>query len=397
MKLLFFDCFSGASGDMILGALLDAGASEERVRSTLDLLGLQGWELEISEVQRGSLRSTRATVTTHEDGTARTHREIDAILEAADLDVSTRDRAKAVFDVLARAEGRIHATAPEDVHFHEVGGLDAIVDVVGCSAALEDFLPARIVTSPIATGTGIVQSSHGALPLPAPAVTEILRTCGASLVARGERELVTPTGAALLAVFTDRFGSMPPMTPEGTGYGAGAGEGELPNVLRIITGESVDEASATPGDATAILIETNLDDMSPELVPYVIESLLQAGAYDAWVSPISMKKGRPGYTLSTLCAPVKKYHLMEIIFRETTTLGVRATVVERTIADRVWTEVEVAGQKIRVKIGSRHGDVISTAPEYEDVVAASHVTGLPLKEIYGRALHKAMQEADSGD
>jgi pyridinium-3,5-bisthiocarboxylic acid mononucleotide nickel chelatase len=157
------------------------------------------------------------------------------------------------------------------------------------------------------------------------------------------------------------------------------------------------DESATPADATAVLIETNLDDMSPELVPYVIESLLEAGAYDAWVSPISMKKGRPGYTLSTLCAPVQKWHLMEIIFRETTTLGVRTTVVERTVADRHWTEVEVAGQKVGVKIGSRHGDVISTAPEYEDVLAASRATGLPLKEIYGRALHKAIQQTDSGD
>jgi pyridinium-3,5-bisthiocarboxylic acid mononucleotide nickel chelatase len=397
VKLLYFDCFSGASGDMILGALLDAGASEERVRSSLDLLGLQGWELQISDVQRGPLRSTRATVTAHEDGTSRTYAEVVVILEAAGLSASIKERAKAVFEVLARAEGRIHATPRDEVHFHEVGSLDAIVDIVGCCAALEDFLPARIVTSPITTGTGTVQSSHGALPLPAPAVTEILQSCGAALIARGTRELITPTGAALLAVFTDTFRSLPPMTLEGTGYGAGAGQGgELPNVLRVITGESLNEI-APPRDGTAILIETNLDDMSPELVPYIIESLLEAGAHDAWVAPIAMKKGRPGYTLSTLCAPVKKWHLMEIIFRETTTLGVRVTAVERTIADRHWTEVEVAGHKVRVKIGTRHGDVISTAPEYEDVVAASRATGLPLKEIYGRALHKAMQEADSGD
>jgi uncharacterized protein (TIGR00299 family) protein len=395
MKVLYFDCFSGASGDMILGALLDAGASEERIRSSLDLLGLQGWELEISQVQRGPLRSTRAEVIAHEDGAVRTHREIGGILDRANLGVAIKERAKAVFEVLARAEGRIHATPAEEVHFHEVGGLDAIVDIVGSCAALEEFLPARIITSPIATGTGLVQSSHGDLPLPAPAVTEILQTCGASLIARGERELITPTGAALLAVFTDAFGALPPMTLEDTGYGAGAGEGELPNVLRVMTGESLNE-TATQESAT-ILIETNLDDMSPELVPYVIDSLLEAGAHDAWVSPISMKKGRPGYTLSTLCAAVKKWHLMEIIFRETTTLGVRATVVERTIADRHWTEVEVAGQKVRVKIGSRHGDVISTAPEYEDVVAASRSTGLPVKEVYGRALYKAIQETDSGD
>jgi uncharacterized protein (TIGR00299 family) protein len=395
VKLLYFDCFSGASGDMILGALLDAGASEERVRDSLQALGLQGWELQISEVQRGPLRSTRAIVTADEDGTARSHREIAAILDRARLDPAIKERSKAVFELLARAEGRIHATPPEDVHFHEVGGLDAIVDIVGCCAALQHFLPALVVTSPIATGTGTVQTAHGELPLPAPAVTEILQTCGASLSARGQRELITPTGAALLAVLTDRFDSMPPMTLEGSGYGAGAGEGELPNVLRVITGESLDEPTGLTADAIAILIETNLDDMSPEFVPYVIESLLEAGAYDAWVTPISMKKGRPGHTLFALCAAVKKWHLMEIIFRETTTLGVRATTVERTIADRHWTEVDVAGQKVRVKIGSRHGDVTTTAPEYEDVVSAARVTGLPLKEIHARALHAAMQEADS--
>jgi pyridinium-3,5-bisthiocarboxylic acid mononucleotide nickel chelatase len=382
---------------MILGALLDAGASEERVRSSLGLLGLQGWELEVSEVQRGPLRSLRAAVATYEGGTARTHRDIAGIIEGTGLRSSVKERAKAVFEVLAQAEGHIHAAHPDDVHFHEVGGLDAIVDVVGCCAAVEDFLPARIVTSPIATGTGTVQTAHGELPLPAPAVAEILQERGAALIARGEHELITPTGAALLAVFTDSFGPMPPMALERTGYGAGAGDWQLPNVLRVMTGRSLDGSIPIQADQTAIVIETNLDDMSPELVPYVIESLLEAGALDAWITPISMKKGRPGYTLSTLCAPVKKWHLMEIIFRETTTLGVRVTAVERTIADRHWTEVHVAGAKVRVKVGSRHGDVVTIAPEYEDVVAASRATGLPLKEVYGRALHKAMQQSDSGE
>jgi uncharacterized protein (TIGR00299 family) protein len=393
LKALYFDCFSGASGDMILGALLDAGASEDQVRASLDAIGVQGWKLELSQVQRGPLRSSRAEISVAEGGGQRSHRDIVALLDRASLAPAIRERSKSVFGALALAEGRIHSVPPEDVLFHEVGGLDAIIDVVGCCAALEHFLPARIVTSPIATGGGLVQTAHGPLPLPAPAVTEILQGSGAALVERGDKELITPTGAALLSVFSDGFGSIPPMTIEGSGYGAGAGGGEVPNVLRVLTGELIDEpGSEVPA---AILIETNLDDMAPELLPYVIDSLLEAGAYDAWITPILMKKGRPGFTLSALCAPVTQWHMMEIVFRETTTLGMRVTPVQRAVADRHWTEVEVAGQKVRVKVGSRHGDVISTAPEYEDVLAASKATGIPLKEIYSRALHKATERADS--
>jgi uncharacterized protein (TIGR00299 family) protein len=377
---------------MILGALLDMGASEDRVRASLDALDLQGWNLQVSQVQRGPLRSTRAEVSVDGDGGERSYRDILAILDRAPLATPIKERAGAAFGVLAAAEARIHSEAPEDVHFHEVGGLDAIIDIVGSSAALEEFLPARIVTSPIATGTGLVQTAHGMLPLPAPAVTEILQASGgAALVGRGHRELITPTGAALLAVFSDDFGALPAMSLEGTGYGAGAGDGEVPNVLRVLSGELLNESASSE----TILLETNLDDMAPELLPYVTDSLLAAGAHDAWVTPILMKKGRPGFTLSALCPPVTKWHMMEIIFRETTTLGVRVSSVQRSIADRHWTEVEVAGQKVRVKVGSRHGDVISMAPEYEDVLAASQATGLPLKEIYSRALHKATDRADS--
>jgi uncharacterized protein (TIGR00299 family) protein len=391
LKALYFDCFSGASGDMILGALLDAGASEDHVRASLHAIGVPGWNLQLSQVQRGPLRSTRAKVSVEDGGGERSHRDIVALLDRATLAPAIKERSKSVFGVLAAAEGLIHSLPPEDVHFHEVGGLDAIIDVVGCCAALEDFLPARIVTSPIATGAGLVKTAHGTLPLPAPAVTEILQGSGAVLVERGEMELITPTGAALLSVFSDGFGPLPAMTIESSGYGAGAGEGDVPNVLRVLTGELIDE-SASPG---ALLIETNLDDMVPELLPHVVDSLLEAGAYDAWITPIVMKKGRPGFTLSALCAPVTQWHLMELIFRETTTLGVRVTPVQRAVAERQWTQVEVAGQKVRVKIGSRHGDVISTAPEYEDVLTASQATGIPLKEIYSRALHKATERADA--
>jgi uncharacterized protein (TIGR00299 family) protein len=227
------------------------------------------------------------------------------------------------------------------------------------------------------------------MPLPAPAVTELLQTKGAPLVSRGGAELITPTGAALLTVFTDTFGSMPAMTLERTGYGAGAADREVPNVLRAMLGQLIDDGDQdhTPDDP--ILIETNLDDMIPELVPYVIDSLLDAGAHDAWITPIVMKKGRPGFMLSVLCDPMTRFHMLEIIFRETTTLGVRIGTSQRTTAERHWIEVNIEGHIVRVKIGSRHDDVISISPEFEDVVAAARTTGMPAKEIYSTALDKA--------
>jgi uncharacterized protein (TIGR00299 family) protein len=392
LKVLYLDCFSGASGDMILGALLDAGVSERSVRETLDGLGLEGWGLQVSEVLRGGLRSTRACVTAEEGSIERTHRDIASILEASSCDQPITDKAKAVFAELARAEGRIHGQSPDEVHFHEVGGLDAIVDIVGCCAAFEQLSPIKIVTSPIATGAGTVHTAHGVLPLPAPAVTELLQTRGAPLVSRGDEELITPTGAALLTVFTDTFGPMPAMTLERTGYGAGAAERDAPNVLRTMLGELMEDGDEDQTQDDPILIETNLDDMTPELVPYIIDSLLDAGAHDAWITPIVMKKGRPGFVLSVLCDPITRFHMLEIIFRETTTLGVRIGTCQRTTADRRWIEVNIEDQTLRVKIGSRHDDVISISPEFEDVVAAARITGMPAKEIYSRALEKAREQ-----
>lgn len=390
MKALYFDCFSGASGDMILAALIDAGASEERVRHNLSVLALDGWSFHLSDVQRGPLRSTRAEVVVQESTSHRAYKQIVSLLEGAGIEASIKERAKTVFAVLADAESRIHGIPVAEVVFHEVGSLDAILDIVGCCAALEEFLPARVFTSQIATGVGTVETAHGLLPLPAPAVTEILQARGAGLIERGDRELITPTGAALLSVFTDDFGSMPPIRLEATGYGAGAADStNIPNVLRVCTGELIEGSSTNE----TLLIETNLDDMTSELVPYVIESLLDAGAYDAWVTPILMKKGRPAVTMSVLCDPVRKWHLLEIMFRETTTLGVRISAVERSVAKRRWTEVEVEGNRIRIKIGSRHGDVINQSPELEDVLTAARATGLPAKEIYLRALQKSMDES----
>ena len=384
MTILYFDCASGASGDMILGALLDAGVPEDVVRSSLDALGLSGWSLDVSSTTKNGIRASRVSVSVTEAGGPRTYRDVRSLLETSSLPTGVRDRALTTIETLARAEGRIHGRGFEEVHFHEVGTTDAMIDIVGACAALEHLAPDAVFTSAIATGTGTVVTYHGELPLPVPAVIEILQHVGAPIVAKGSDELTTPTGAAILAAAGARFGDLPGMTIASSGYGAGRRDLDWPNVMRVLVGES----TGTP-ESDMTLLETNLDDLSPELIPYVIESLLNAGARDAWTTPIVMKKGRPAITLSVLTATQDKKRMIEILFRETTTLGVRMQPVTREVLDRDLLEVEVEGFRIGVKRGRRSGEVLTVAPEYEDCAEAARKSGLPLKAIYDLASEKA--------
>lgn len=386
MRVLYFDCFSGASGDMILGALLDAGAPEDDVRAALDALDIADFGVRFEETRRAGVRALHALVETDDAGTERRLRDVADLIAHARLNSSVKERALSCFSVLAEAEGRVHGVESEDVLFHEVGALDALVDVVGACAALEHFLPARVVTSPIATGTGTVESAHGRLPLPAPAVVEILRARAATLYERGTEELVTPTGAALLVTFTDSFGPFPRMTVDAVGHGAGSRDADVPNVVRVLIGESA-EAETKPSDA--FLIETNLDDLAPEVVPHVIEALLDAGAQDAWITPVIMKKGRPAFTLSVLADPERRADLIDIVYRETGTLGMRVAPIDKLALDRKWLSVEVEGHTVRVKLGMKDGEITSMAPEHEDARRVARATGLPLKEVYARALEAA--------
>ena len=389
MKALFFDCVSGASGDMVLGALIDAGADVNRIRDELSTLRLRGWELEVHEVTRGSIRATRCEVVVANDDTERSYSDVLDLLSGSNLSAGVEDSARRAFEVLARAEARVHGLPLEQVHFHEVGARDAIVDIVGSAAALESLAPDEVITSPIPTGRGFVDSAGGTLPIPAPAVTEILR--GATLYERGDAELVTPTGAALLAAFTDRFDAMPPLELEATGYGAGRRDiGREPNVLRVLVGRAV---GASPAGPTAILIETNIDDMSPELLPYVIDSLLAAGAQDAWLTSIVMKKGRPAFTLSVLVGKAEIDRVLDVVYRETTTLGVRVREVAKDELAREWMEVSVSGQPVRVKLGRRGGEIVTLAPEHDDAARAARATGLALKEVYAEATRLARSAA----
>jgi pyridinium-3,5-bisthiocarboxylic acid mononucleotide nickel chelatase len=382
VRTLYFDCFSGASGDMILGALVDLGVPLEAVRKELDGLRLEGWDLTVEEVKRAGIRASRANVVIDPSDERRPYKEIVDAIEAAPLSPGVSARALRTFGSLARAEARVHGLDPDEVHFHEVGSLDAIIDIVGVSAALEHLGPDRIVTSSLAVGTGTTRGSHGPLPIPPPAVVELLAGTGAAIEQRGRGELLTPTGAALLASNSDEFGSLPAMELEATGYGAGTRDLEVPNVLRALWGESVD----APGRDDVVVIECNLDDMSPELLPHAIETLLGAGAQDAWVTPMVMKKGRPGFTLSVLASVADREVLTGILFEETSTLGLRILPAQKVVLEREWGEVDVDGVTVRVKIGLREGRVVTASPEYDDAIRAARATGLPLKEIYRRTL-----------
>lgn len=383
MRALYFDCFSGASGDMILGALLDAGADEAAVRAALDGLQLEAWELRVEETKRASLRATKVTVDVAASPAERNYPDIVELIEGSPLEDRVKNLALTTFRVLAEAEARVHAVPVERVHLHEVGSLDAIIDVVASCAAFVSLGVERTFCSAVAMGHGFAATTHGTIPVPPPAVVEILVARGAPVAGGGERELLTPTGAALLATLVDEFADFPVLRLETVGYGAGSAEREVPNVLRALVGE----LAAAPEDL--LLIETNLDDMSPELLPHVLERALAAGAADAWLTPIVMKKGRPAHMLSALTTDASRDDVLEVIFTETTTLGVRFTRVGREVLEREWVTTEVAGQPVRVKVARRQGRSTTIAPEYEDAARAAAATGMTLKEVYARATELA--------
>lgn len=384
MTILYFDCFSGASGDMILGALIDAGAPDAEIRVALEKLPIERVGFERARVTRGGIDATSIGIDIPDAATHRTYRDVVGIIETADLPPAVRDRALETFKILAVAEGKIHGVAPDDVHFHEVGALDTIADVVGATIAIEHFSPTTVVASAIPMGSGTVQSAHGTIPVPAPAVTEIL--AGVPLVPGGEGEVITPTGAAILKAACDRFGDPPPMTLRATGYGAGTREQNLPNVVRVMVGDAVE-----PAAGAAVLLETNIDDMSPELIPHVIDVLLREGAVDAWSTPIVMKKGRPALTLTALVDATSQERVLDAIYRETTTFGVRMTPVAKDELAREWVEVRVEGHPVRVKIARRGSEVVTVSPEYEDAAKVARATGAPLKDVYERARREAAQ------
>ena len=373
----WFHCFAGISGDMALGSLVDAGAELAEVRELLGRLPVSGWALEAEPATRAGLAATRVRVEARDTAVVRTWGHISGLIEAARLPERLRDRAHAAFSALATVEARLHRRPAEQVHFHEVGSLDAIVDVVGTCAALEVLGVGAVQASPVALGTGMVRSAHGALPNPAPAVLELL--AGAPTYGRDVTvELTTPTGAALLAGTVREYGPMPAMTVVAAGYGAGQRDIDgLPIVTQVVLGQS--DRAREPGQPTA-LVEANVDDVTGETLAHAIAALLESGANDAWVTPIVMKKGRPGYTVSALADPALAGQVATVLRQETGSLGVRGQTLERWPASRTDAHVDVDGHPVRVKVSAGRVKV-----EHEDAARVARRSGLPLREVASRA------------
>ncbi|MEE2805714.1 MAG: nickel pincer cofactor biosynthesis protein LarC [Actinomycetota bacterium] len=373
--------FSGIAGDMTLGALLDAGAELSFVISTLEGLNVGGWSLTTEQVDRNGIRATRAVVDTPEQHHHRRWSDIRLLLEQGSLPGRVQARALAVFEALAVAEGEVHGLPPDEVHFHEVGALDAIVDIVGSCAALESLNIDEVASGPVAVGVGSISAAHGILPNPPPAVVNLLE--GIPTVSVDiDMELTTPTGAAIVKALADRVGPMPDMTIAGSGYGAGTRD--LPdraNVTQVVVGTSTEvETAGGKGVETVTELSTNLDDVTGEVLGHAIGQLVDAGALDAWATPIVMKKGRPAHTLSVLATPTDAPRLVDIMMSATGTLGVRTRQIERTVAARRTVTVSVDGHHVDVKVSD-----FRVKAEFDHVLAAAKALGLPVSEVAARA------------
>jgi uncharacterized protein (TIGR00299 family) protein len=388
-RIAYFDCASGASGDMLLGALVDLGLPLDSLRSELAKLPLRGYRLESRRVHRSGLHATKVDVLIeaepghhHEPGHShRGLRDILGLLEASGLEPEVKERAAALFRRLAEAEGTVHGVAPEEVHFHEVGAVDSIVDIVGGVVGLAWLRAERFGSSPINVGTGTVTMSHGTFSVPPPATARLVE--GVPIYGAGQGELLTPTGALLVTGYATAYGPLPPLKLEATGHGAGTRElpGQ-PNVLRLIVGE---ESSSSEGDRVLVL-EAEIDDMSPQLFAPLVESLLRRGALDAYLTPVQMKKGRPGILVTVLAEPGRREAIEELLFTETTTLGVRRTEWERTVLARELSPVATPYGEVKVKIGRRGDRVYNAQPEFDDCERLAAAAGVPVKEVWAAAL-----------
>ena len=391
---LVLEPIGGIAGDMLLAALLHLGAPRAALDEGLARLGeagegldLRAVEVVVSEVEASGIRALHVDVRVPESVQAREphhrpYRVIRALIERASLPARAADLALRAFAMLARAEGKIHGVAPDEVEFHEVGALDSIVDVVGNALLLAALAPSRLFALPPPSGGGLVRSAHGQIPVPAPAALEVMR--GRTWRPSGPGERTTPTGAALLAAWTEESLALPELTVQAVGYGAGTRRWEdAPNLLRVIQGQG---AAAQESGEPVFVLETNLDDLSPQLAAAALEAALLAGALDAWIAPLTMKKGRPGILFGALVTESSRAAVEGAIFRETSTLGLRRTRVERSVLDRELILVETAYGQVRVKVGRQGGALLNAAPEFEDCKQAAAAHGVPLKEVFAAAI-----------
>lgn len=372
----WLDLAAGASGDMLLGALVDAGVPLEVLATAVAALPVEQIRLVTEQTTRHGLGATRVHVHAPESSEHRTWADVRSLLAAAALDPAVRDGALAVFERLAVAEGRVHRMSPDDVHFHEVGALDALADVVGVVAGFEHLGLDRLFASPVTLGSGSARGAHGVVPIPGPAVLELLT--GVPVVAGPvPAEMCTPTGAALLAARVDEWTALPPLRVVRVGTGAGGRDPEeLPNVVRLVLGEPAEPQGSGP-----VVLETNVDDLDPRLWPGILDSLFAAGASDAWLTPILMKKGRPAHTLSALCRPEVVADVQAAVFASTSTIGMRVVPVGKVALERLQATVEVLGSRVGVKVAVHRDRLVNVSVEYEDIAALAAERGLPVKEV----------------
>jgi uncharacterized protein (TIGR00299 family) protein len=386
MRTLYFDCFAGASGDMILGALVDAGVDPRALHEQMELLGVGGWQIDFEKVDRSGISATHARVQTAPEHTHRHLEDILKIINDSGLRQSVKDRAARIFSLLAAAEARVHNQTIDQIHFHEVGALDAIIDVCGAAVGFELLGIEQFISSPLRVGSGMTEMAHGTFPIPPPAVAELLK--GKPIYA-GEiaGEFVTPTGAAIITSVCERFGPVPSIKITATGYGAGTRDPKhFPNALRVFVGET--EAAAGM-DETLLMIETNVDDMSPQVVGYVLDRALELGALDCYLTHTQMKKDRPGILISILCQPSDHEKFLQMLFSETTTIGARSYEVSRRALARETVTVETQFGPIDVKVAYLNNEAsngaVNAMPEFEQCRAAAKNSGVPLREVQAAA------------
>ena len=390
MKIAYFDCIGGASGDMILGALIDAGLGIETLRARLAALRLADFELKTQRVNKNGFSATKVDVVVSDDVPERHLADIEAIITASSLASSIQLQANAIFRRMAEVEAGIHGTTLDHVHLHELGGVDTIVDVVGCLVGLDALGIEKVYASPLPMGRGFIKGAHGQIPLPAPATVALLK--GVPIVGSDiEKELVTPTGAALLSSLAAGFGPIPPMTLTAVGYGAGGRDLPVPNVVRLLLGDQA--APASLGVESVVVLETNIDDLNPQIYDHVMARLFKAGALDVFLTPIQMKKNRPGTLLRVICRPGDSGPLTDILLRETSTLGVRQQIMGRMSLPREFRTVTTPYGNVRIKIAKLGDGTRRAAPEYDDCRRLAEETGAPLREVYRAAERVAEQVA----
>ena len=379
MKTLYFDLIGGASGDMILGALIDSGLSIDTLKKMLEGLNLSEFTIQAEKVNKNGFSATKVDVRVKKQPPERHLEEIKAVIQNSSLSKAIQTRALVIFERIAETEAALHNKTIDQVHLHELGGTDTIIDVVGTLLALDHLGISSIYASPVPLGKGFIEGAHGQIPLPSPATIALLK--GIPVYGKDiESELVTPTGAALLAELVEDFGPAPPMILENVGYGAGGRDLPIPNLLRVLIGE-ISQSGKTTIDHLAIL-ETNLDDLNPEIYSYVVESLFEGGALDVTLTPIHMKKNRPGTQIQVLCEPVIVEAMRLILFRETTTLGIKQYFIDRYALPRTIKEIETPYGKVRVKIAEISPDFKKVSPEYEDCRKLAIEKGIPITLVY---------------